>query len=164
LFTDGDGAEAPTPGAAVTVEPTSGSAAGEQDSASGSGGERCFGRYFKGIPSDRVGTVESGSKSYDVITPSQTKTGWIGMTFTRNARPIGAIRFALFPENRIFKIESIVDVRCRVIEDYQSTTEGDKHVWQDSATVKLRLAGRVYNLTANGAGNGIRIQFVDGVP
>ena len=29
------------------------------------------------------------------------------MTFTRNARPIGAIRFALFPQNLVFKIESI---------------------------------------------------------
>ena len=108
--------------------------------------------------------MESGSESYDVITPSQTKTGWIGMTFTHNARPIGAIRFALFPENLVFKIDSIVDARCRVTEDYESTTGGDKHVWQDSTAVRLRLGGRVYDLTANGAGNRIRIAFVGVVP
>ena len=164
LFIGGDGAQAPAPGARITVEPTAGLSAGERASASGLGDERCFGRYFKGIPADRVGTVESGTTSYDVITPSQTKTGQIGMTFTRNARPIGAIRFALFPQNLVFKIESIVDARCRVIEDYESTTGGDKHVWQDSTAVRLRLGGRVYDLTANGAGNRIRIAFVGVVP
>ena len=63
LFVGGGGAEAPVPGAGVTVEPPSGSRAGERASASGSGAERCFVRYFKGIPGDRVGTVESGTTS-----------------------------------------------------------------------------------------------------
>src|SRR5215210_9352134 len=87
---------------------------------SASGAERCFVRYFKGIPADRVGTVESGTTSYDVIAENQTKAGQIGMTFTHDGRPVGAIRFELFPENLVFKIESIVDARCRVIEDYES--------------------------------------------
>jgi hypothetical protein len=164
MFVGGGGAEAPAPGAGVTVEPPSGSRAGERASASGPGADRCFVRYFKGIPADRVGTVESGTTSYDVITESQTKTGQIGMTFTNNARPVGAIRFALFPENLVFKIESIVDARCRVIEEYESRTAGDKHVWQDSTAVRLRLDGRFYDLTANGAGNRIRIAFVGVVP
>ena len=75
-----------------------------------------------------------------------------------------AALFALFPENLVFKIDSIVDARCRVTEDYESTTGGDKHVWQDSTAVRLRLGGRVYDLTANGAGNRIRIAFVGVVP
>lgn len=133
-------------------------------SASGSGDDACFGQYFKGIPGDRVGTVEAGAQAYDVITESQTKMGTIGMTFTSNGRPIGAIRFAFFPENRLFKIESIVDARCRAIEDYESRTGGDKHVWEDSSAVRLRLDGRFYDLTANGAGSVIRIAFVPVVP
>ena len=131
---------------------------------SASGAERCFVRYFKGIPADRVGTVESGTTSYDVIAENQTKAGQIGMTFTHDGRPVGAIRFELFPENLVFKIESIVDARCRVIEDYESRTGGVKHVWQDSTAVRLRLDGRFFDLAANGAGNRIRIAFVGVVP
>jgi hypothetical protein len=111
-----------------------------------------------------VGTVEAGATAYDVITAAQTKVGTIGMTFTNNGRPIGAIRFASFPENFLFKIESIVDARCRAIEDYESRTGADKHAWQDSSAVRLRLDGRYYDLTANGAGSGIRIAFVPVVP
>jgi hypothetical protein len=51
-----------------------------------------------------------------------------------------------------------------MIEDYEGITGGDKHVWQDSAAVRLRLGGRFYDLTANGAGNRIRIAFVGVVP
>jgi hypothetical protein len=52
----------------------------------------------------------------------------------------------------------------RPIETYESMTGGDKHVWHDSTAVRLRLAGRFYDLTANGAGNPIRIAFVGVVP
>jgi hypothetical protein len=164
LFIGGDGGESPAPGAPVATEPTSALGSGDEASASGSGDEACFGQYFKGIPGDRVGTVEAGAQAYDVITESQTKMGTIGMTFTSNGRPIGAIRFAFFPENRLFKIESIVDARCRAIEDYESRTGGDKHVWEDSSAVRIRLDGRFYDLTANGAGSVIRIAFVPVVP
>lgn len=164
LFISGDGGESPAPGAPVATEPTSASGSGDEASASGSGDEACFGRYFKGIPGDRVGTVEAGARAYDVITESQTKMGTIGMTFTSSSRPIGAIRFAFFPENLLSKIESIVDARCRAIEDYESRTGGDKHVWEDSSAVRLRLDGRFYDLTANGAGSVIRIAFVPVVP
>jgi len=164
LFIGGDGADSPAPGTPVAAEPNSEPRSVDQAPASGPEVEGCFGTYFKGIPGDRVGTVEAGSTAYDVITESQPKAGTIGMTFTNNARPIGAIRFAFFPENRIFKIESIVDAGCRAIEDYESRTGGDKHVWQDSSAVRLHLNGRFYDLTANGAGSLIRIAFVPVVP
>ena len=173
VFVGGDGADEPAPGTGITAEPTpapsagepaSASGAGEPPSASGSGVEGCFSRYFKGIPADRVGRVESGTLAYDVITSNQTKSGSIGVTFTRNGRPIGAIRFALIPENLVFRIESIVDERCRMTEDYDSATGGDKHVWQDSTPLRLRLADQHYGLTANGAGLGIRLAFVEVAP
>jgi hypothetical protein len=150
----GDGTEAPTPGAAPT-QPTGATAAG-------AGG--CFGEYFKGIPQDRVGSVEAGAQAYDVITETQPKAGTIGMTFTNNARPIGAIRFAFFPANRFFKIESIVDAQCKPIEDYRNLEGGDKHVAGDSSTVRLRLDGRYYDLNASGGGSVIRVSFVSVVP
>jgi hypothetical protein len=149
----GDGTEAPTPGA--PTEPTGATAAG-------AGG--CFGEYFKGIPQDRVGSVEAGAQAYDVITENQPKAGTIGMTFTNNARPIGAIRFAFFPANRFFKIESIVDAQCKPMEGYRNLEGGDKHVAGDSSTVRLRLDGRYYDLNASGGGSVIRVSFVSVVP
>ena len=151
----GDGTESPTPGAAASTEPTGATPAGD---------DVCFGEYFKGIPQDRVGSVEAGAQAYDVITETQPKAGTIGMTFTNNARPIGAIRFAFFPANRFFKIESIVDAQCKPIEDYTNLEGGDKHVAGDSSTVRLRLDGRYYDLNASGGGSVIRISFVSVVP
>jgi hypothetical protein len=165
LFIGDDGGESPASGSPVAAQPTSASGSGDEvAAASGSGDAACFDQYFKGIPGDRVGTVEAGARAYDVITESQTKVGTIGMTFTGDGRPIGAIRFAFFPDNFLYKIESIVDARCRVIEDYENRTGGDKHAWEDSSTVRLRLDGRYYDLTANGAGSVIRIAFVPVVP
>jgi hypothetical protein len=86
------------------------------------------------------------------------------MTFTNNARPIGAIRFAFFPANRFFKIESIVDAQCKPIEDHRNLQGGDKHVAGDSSTVRLRIDGRYYGLNASGGGSVIRISFVSVVP
>ena len=68
----------------------------------------------KEIPADEEGTVDPGTMSYDVIMPSQT-TGQIGMTFTRNARPIGAIRFA--PLHAEPRFENRVDRRCALQSD-----------------------------------------------
>ena len=109
-----------------------------------------------------MGTVEAGARAYQVIKESQTKAGTIGMTFTSNGRPIGAIRFAFFRENLLFRIESIVDARCRAIEDYQTRGGGD--VWPDSSPVRLRLDGRFYDLTADGGGSVIGVQFVPVLP
>lgn len=117
-----------------------------------------------GIRGDRVGSVEAGATDYDVITAGQPKTGTIGMTFTTNARPIGAIRFAFFPQNRIFKIESIVDARCRPVDDYENLAGADKRALNDSGTVRLSLAGGFYDLTTIAWGSAIRVQFVSVVP
>jgi hypothetical protein len=145
----GDGTESPTSGAAASTEPTGATPAGDG---------ACFGEYFKGIPQDRVGSVEAGAQAYDVITENQPKAGTIGMAFTNNARSIGAIRFAFFPANRFFKIESIVDAQCKPIEDYRNLGGGDKHVAGDSSTVRLRIDGRYYDQTPAvvGASSGSR--------
>ena len=152
---DGDGDGPPASGPAAATQPAAGSAAGD-------GG--CLDRYFEGIPRDRVKTVEAGASDYDVITETQPKAGTIGMTFTNGGEPIGAIRFAFFPENRLFKIASIVDARCRRVEDYDNPVRSDKNVLQDSDTVRLRLAGGFYDLTTALWGSAIRIRFVSVVP
>jgi hypothetical protein len=155
LFVGSDPSESPKPGAAVATE---------QVAAKDPGGEGCFSGYFEGIPRDRIGSVEAGATHYDVISESQPKAGTIGMTFTNNARPIGAIRFAFFPKNGTFKIESIVDAHCSAIEDYGNLAGGDKHVLQDSGTVRVGLAGGFWDLTTIAWGSAIRVRFVSVVP
>ncbi len=155
LFAGGDGTEASAPGATAGAEPTF---------APGPGDDACFGRYFSGIPRDRVGAVEAGARAYDVIQENQSKKGMIGMTFTNNGRPIGAIRFQFFRDNALFKIESIVNARCAPTEEYENIIGGDKHAIEDNGTVRIRLGGGFYDMTVNGGGNLIRIAFLSAVP
>lgn len=147
LFTGGDGTDSVT--GAVGAEPST---------VPGAADEACFSRYFKGIPGYRLGTVEAGAY-VDVLSEAEPKAGPIGITFTDFGRLIGGIRFAFFPENTFFKIESVVDARCRSVEDYENRLGGDKRVWQDSSTVRVRLGGRFYDVTANGAGSIVRLGF-----
>ena len=132
--------------------------------ASVSNDDTCLRRYFEGIASDRIDRVEAGTTDYDVISETQPKQGTIGVTFTNGTRPIGAIRFALFPENRVFKIESIVDARCKPTEDYDNPAGGDKRNVKDSGTLRLRLAGGSYDLTTIMWASAIRIRFVAVTP
>jgi hypothetical protein len=155
LFVGDDRAESPRPSAAAPTD---------QTPETGIGDMACFGQYFNGIARDRVRSVEVGAKAVDVIEENQPKAGTIGIRFTNNARTIGAIRFAHFPENALFKIESIVDERCKPIEDYENLEGGDKHAWQDSSTVRLTLDGRFYDLNASGRGSVIRVSFLSVVP
>lgn len=154
LFIGDDRTESPAPGPAPPTTQTDATATGDG---------ACFAQYFKGIPRDRVGMVEAGARAYDVISENQPKAGTIGMTFS-DGRPIGAIRFAPVPENFLFKIESIVDARCKPTESYENLDGGDKHAWPDSSTVRLRLGRRFYDLSASGRGSVIRISFLSVVP
>lgn len=123
----------------------------------------CFKDYFAGIAGYRLGKLEVGS-SLDVLSETEPKAGQIGLTFTDVGRPIGGIRFVFFPENAFYKIVSVVDGQCRPIEDYENRTGGDKHAWPDSSTIRIRLGGRLYDLTANGAGSIVRVGIVSVAP
>ena len=155
LFTGGDDAEsgAPIP-AAVWAEPTT--VPGVVD-------EECFSEYFKGIPDFRLGTVEAGAY-VDVLSTDEPKAGPIGLTFTDFGRLIGGMRFAFFPENFFFKIESFVDAGCRAVEDYENPLGGDKHSWQDSSVVRVQLNEKHYDLSANSGGSIVRVNFVSVAP
>ncbi len=100
----------------------------------------------------------------DVLSETEPKAGLIGITFTDYGRLIGGIRFAFFPENTFFKIESIVDARCRSVEEYENRLGGDKHAWQDSSTVRVRLGGHFYDVTSNGGGSIVRVGFSSVAP
>ena len=129
----------------------------------GAAGAKCFSRYFQGIPAYRLGTVEAGAY-IDVLSESEPKAGPIGITFTDFGRLIGGIRFAFFPANTFFKIESVVDERCSPVEDYENRIGGDKHNWRDASDVRIRLGDGFYDVTASGGGSIVRVSFVSVAP
>jgi len=68
LFTGGGGTDSGSPDAVA-------SAVGAEPSAvPGAAGEDCFHKYFKGIPSYRLGTVEAGGQN-DVLSETERKAG-----------------------------------------------------------------------------------------
>ena len=145
---------------------SSGAAAGigaEPATVPGAGVDDCFAEYFKGIPANRLGTVEAGAYD-DVIEANEPKAGPIGMTFTDFGRPLGGMRFVFFPENSFFKIESCVDENCNVVEAYENPLGGDKHNWQDSQVVRVRYGDRFYAATASGDGTIVRFSFTNVAP
>ena len=159
LFVGGEASDSQSGGAATTGPVYTGSAA-----AANTPGDGCLRTYFAGVTGDRAATVEAGASNLDVISESQPKAGTIGLSLTAGGRPIGAIRFAFFPANRLFKIESVVDARCRQVQDHENLAGGDRNTLQDSGTVRLRLAGGFYDFTTIAWGSAVRVNFVAVVP
>ncbi|MCA1704203.1 MAG: hypothetical protein LC808_13430 [Actinobacteria bacterium] len=155
LFFDNDGTGSRVPGA---------SAPSNTNAGSGAGGGSCFRRYFAGVPSDRIASVEAGTEDLDVIAANQPKAGTVGLRLTNNGQSIGAMRLAFFPANELFKVESVVDERCETVEGYENASRGgDKHLLQNSDTVRLRLGGAFYDLRLIGSST-IRLHFTPVVP
>jgi hypothetical protein len=144
----GDDSEPSRP-AAVAFE-TSGPAA------AGDGG--CFGEYLEGIPAGRVAELEAGGYE-DVISETEPKAGPIGIAFTDFGEPVGGIRFEFFPASGVYRIESVVDAACEPVGDYEVQNSGDKTVWPDSASVRVRYGDQFYDVTANGGGSIVRIKL-----
>jgi hypothetical protein len=125
--------------------------ASETKAVSSPGGVGCLGRYFDGIPRDRIAAVEAGVVDLEVIAANQPKSGAVGFRLTNNNRTIGAMRVAFSPTSEVFKIESVVDERCKTTEEYSNATQGgDKHVLQNYDTLRLALGGAYYDLRLGG--------------
>ena len=100
----------------------------------------CFAEHFKGIPANRLGTVEAGAYD-DVIEANEPKAGPIGMTFTDFGRPLGGMRFV-----------------------HETPLGGDTHNWQDSQVVRVRYGDRFYAANASGDGTIVRFSLTNVAP
>jgi hypothetical protein len=57
-------------------------------------------------------------------------------------------------------VESVVDARCGRVVDYANVVDrGQKDVMENSDTLRIRLAGRYYELRLTG-GSGVRVAFL----
>jgi hypothetical protein len=132
---------------------------------SGGGSAACFDQYFVNVPNDRIATLEEGAQDVDVIGPSQPKEGTVGIRLDALGNPIGALRFEFFPRSGdVFKIETVVDARCRETQDFLNTSRpSDPRTLQNFDTLRLQLGGSFYELRFGG-GSTIRLNFVRVTP
>jgi hypothetical protein len=125
----------------------------------------CFDRYFANIPKDRLVALEEGAQDIDVVGPSQSKQGTVGIRLDALGRPIGALRFQFFPgSGDVFKIETVVDSQCRETEEFSNVSRpSDRRTLQNWDTVRVQLGGRFYELRFGG-GATIRLNFIPVTP
>jgi hypothetical protein len=142
-----------------------GGANGEEEASTTTAGEgtgdgSCFAGYFEGIPAGRVFTLEDGVQDRDVVGTTEPKAGPFGLRLNADGAAIGAIRMGFFPENGLFRIQSVVDAVCRPVEDYGNLNQPgtDKHALPNFNDLGVRLGGRSYLLKAGG-GATIRLSF-----
>lgn len=116
---------------------------------------------FAGIPRRRVASLEEGVTDRTVVRPSEPKAGAIGLSFTDGGRAVGALRIVYLPANGLFKVERLVDPRCRSVTTYENfdRPDSDPGTLQNYDTLAFVLGGRRYALRANG-GTDIRFNFL----
>jgi hypothetical protein len=158
----GGAAHASSPAAAAESTPPESSPGDAEAAKAASAG--CFGAVFEGISAGRVAPVEAGTTAFDVLTSSEPKAGPIGLRFTDHGRTVGGIKVTWYPVNDIFRVESVVDGACRSVEDYADIVDrGQKDVMENSDALRIRLAGRYYELGLNG-GSLVRVSFLQVAP
>lgn len=130
------------------------------ETAGGGAAGGCLAGYFEGIPAERVFTLEDGVRDRDVIGTTERKEDPFGLRLNADGRPLGAIRMRFFPDNGLFRIESVVDAACRPVEDYGNVNQPgtDKHALPNFNDLGVRFGGRSYLLKAGG-GVTIRLSF-----
>ncbi len=116
---------------------------------------------FAGIPSRRIASLEAGVEDRIVVRPSEPKRGAIGLSFTDGGRPVGALRIVYFPDNGLFKVDGLVDARCRSATTYENSSrpDSDPGTLQNFDTLAMALAGRRYALRVGGSTD-VRFNFL----
>lgn len=102
---------------------------------------------LRGIPKSRIAVVEEGSNDVGVIGPGQSKEGPMAIQLTENRQLMGAIKFSFFPTNNMFKVETVIDAGCQIIEEYKNASRGgDRHVLQNWDSLEVRFGNSTYAL------------------
>ncbi len=105
----------------------------------------CFEQYFHDIPEDRVLSLEEGAREEILIRPEQPKNETIGVRFTENGEPIGALTFKFFSSGAIFKIVTLIDTTCLQVEHTNADRPGERAL-QNWDTMHIRFGDQTYAL------------------
>jgi hypothetical protein len=127
----------------------------------GSGGSFKCPSVFRGIPKDRISTLEEGASDRDIIRVDQPKGEALGIALTDNNQPIGALRLMPFPGDELFKVQSLVDNRCRQVEEFSNADRpgGDRRILQNWDSLRMGLGESTYYLRIGYHTATIRVAF-----
>lgn len=116
---------------------------------SSKGGGTCYDTYFKGIPPDRITDLEEGAIDVKFLRPDLPLDQPVGLRFTSAGQGIGALRVQFFSSGELFKLQSVIDARCRRVEDYgnESRPERAKGTFGQYENLRARLGSDFYLLS-----------------
>lgn len=107
----------------------------------------CFDPFFSEIPADRQTSLEVGASNKTILAANQTKTTPIALLLNENREAIGAMIFSVFPDNNLFKIDTIIDASCQPVEQYENASRGgDKRNMQNWDTLQMTINAQSYSL------------------
>jgi hypothetical protein len=155
----GGGPQVSSPGSPAESEPPPELSPGDAQAA-GAASAGCFGGPFARIPQGRLAPVEAGTTSFDIVTSSEPKAGPIGLRFTDHERTVGGIRSPGIPSTTSSgssRSWTRVAGPSRIYADV--VERGQKDVMENSDTLRIRLAGRYYDLRLTG-GSRVWVAFL----
>lgn len=128
-------------------------------------GQECLEKYFVDTQPDRVIALEEGVQDAVLIRRDQEKDEAIGVKFTENSAPIGALQFRFFSAGSIFKILSAVDASCNTVEEYAvEGRPGEKRTLQNWDTLNIQFGGQGYAFSPDFSQGVISADFVRTTP
>lgn len=116
---------------------------------------------FPEVSENRTKVMEAGTEDFLLIGPFESKDEPMVINFTEYKNPIGYIKLFFFPDNKLTKIEKVVDSKCQQIEEYSHIEDGsrDKHVLQAWDPIKIKFENNNYLLTVYYQADEIRAVF-----
>lgn len=107
----------------------------------------CFDQFLSNIPAERQHSLEVGTHDKTILAANQIKTTPIALLFTENRETIGAMTFNVFPEDDLFKVDTIIDAQCQPITQFENASRGgNKAVLQNWDTLKMSVNTQSYVL------------------
>lgn len=129
------------PGGAVPLQIGGGSAEGKARPLTA-----CFAQALDAIPGDRVRQLEVGGRDAEVVGPQQSKQESFALQLADGGRPVGLVVFRFFSANELFKVEHVIDQECRPASHQNASRGGDPDALENWDSLRIELAGHVYEL------------------
>lgn len=107
--------------------------------------EGCFVEFFENVEENRIAFMEVGAADFDIIGPSQTKSETLGILFTENNAPIGALKFNFRTNGETFNIEAVIDNTCIQVE-YDNVDRPGNTVLQNWDRMGFQFQEQIYLL------------------
>jgi hypothetical protein len=109
--------------------------------------QACMTAFLQSVPNDRITTLEDGAYDQQIIGPHQSKDQPIALRLEENKQFVGAIKLQFYSSNAMFKIDSIVDSECQLVESFENRSRGgDKHILQNFDELEIRFKKGVSTL------------------